>query len=89
MRLVLAAGAALALLAGAGTWAQPPGGGDMQGWRQACAADAAKLCPDAKTREDRHACMTQNQDKLSDTCKAAVAAMRARMQSMHPPGGQP
>jgi ABC-type transporter MlaC component len=49
--------------------------------REACSADFAKLCPNAQSRDDRRQCMTQNADKFSDTCKAAVAAMRAKMSS--------
>jgi hypothetical protein len=58
----------------------------MQAVRAACAADYAKLCPDAKTRDDRRQCMMTNQDKFSNTCKAAIASMRAKMQAAPAPG---
>jgi hypothetical protein len=64
---VLAAGAGAAL---AQNGAPPPGGG---GRMAACRDDAQKLCPD-KRGPDRRACMKANEDKLSDGCKAAMAA---------------
>jgi hypothetical protein len=49
--------------------------------RQACADDYLKLCP-GKDRQEGRACMLQNQDKLSQTCKDAVAkAPRAKSPS--------
>ncbi|HEX4026060.1 MAG TPA: hypothetical protein VHX18_00475 [Rhizomicrobium sp.] len=62
--LAMGAGAALAQ-----NGAPPPGGGRMA----ACRDDAQKLCPD-KHGPDRRACMETNKDKLSDGCKAAMAA---------------
>ncbi len=53
----------------------------MQAMRAACADDMQKLCPDAVSRQDRRSCMMQNRDKVSDTCKAARAAMRRKMQA--------
>ena len=47
----------------------PPAGGRMM----ACRDDAQKFCSD-KHGPDRRACMQANKDKLSDGCKAAMAA---------------
>jgi hypothetical protein len=62
--LVAGAGAALAQ-----NGSPPPGGGRMA----ACRDDAQKLCPD-KRGPDRRACLEANKDKVSDGCKAAMAA---------------
>ncbi len=67
-------GAAMAQTPGAAT--PPPGGGMGGGGRfAACRDDNMKLCPD-KHGPDRRACMMDNKDKLSDGCKAAMAAMK-------------
>ena len=63
---VLAVGASAAL---AQNGAPPGGGGRMM----ACRDDAQKFCSD-KHGPDRRACMQANKDKLSDGCKAAMAA---------------
>jgi hypothetical protein len=64
---LLTAGASFAL---AQNGAPPPGGG---GRMAACRDDAQKLCPD-KRGPDRRACMEANKDKVSEGCKAAMAA---------------
>jgi hypothetical protein len=51
----------------------PNGGG---GRMAACRDDAQKLCAD-KRGPDRRACLEANKDKLSDGCKAAMAARAA------------
>jgi hypothetical protein len=57
------------------SFAQPAAGGP----RVACAADLAKLCPNAQTRDDRRQCMMAHKDQISDGCKSAIAtAMAAR-----------
>ena len=87
MKTLIAALSALVAFGVAGlAAAQPPAGGmpGMQAVRAACADDFAKLCPDAKTRDDRRQCMMQNHDKFSDTCKAALAEMRQKMQQANP-----
>ena len=66
---LLTAGAGFAL---AQNGAPPPGGGGGGGMA-ACRDDAQKLCPD-KRGPDRRACMQANKDKVSDGCKAAMAA---------------
>jgi len=48
-----------------------------QAMRQACAADNAKLCPGLEGRE-LFMCTRQNEDKLSEPCKAAIAKMPHR-----------
>jgi hypothetical protein len=60
---------ALALLAGAAAAQTPPPGGGMS----ACREDAQKFCA-GKMGPDRRSCMKDNRDKLSDSCKAAIAA---------------
>ncbi len=55
------------------SFAQPAGGGP----RVACAADMAKLCPNAQTRDDRRQCMMGHRDQISDACKSAIAAAMA------------
>ena len=67
---LLTAGAGLAL---AQNGAPPPAGSGSGGRMAACRDDAQKLCPD-KRGPDRRACMEANKDKLSDGCKAAMAA---------------
>jgi hypothetical protein len=67
---LLTAGVGVAL---AQNGAPPPGGGSGGGRMAACRDDAQKLCPD-KRGPDRRACMEANKDKLSDGCKAAMAA---------------
>jgi hypothetical protein len=66
---------AVALLGlGAGTVLAQNGGPPQGGGRMAaCRDDAQKLCPD-KHGPDRRACIEANKDKLSDGCKAAIAA---------------
>ncbi len=57
----------------------PPAGGAMAspggGRMAACRDDMAKHCAD-KTGPDRRQCMQDNMSKLSDDCKAALAAGR-------------
>lgn len=64
--------------------AQPPAGGVV---RQACMADAQKLCPDAKPGPGGglRACMKDHYASLSDACKSAIAQMRAQHQHQPPP----
>lgn len=52
--------------------------GKMQELKTACQADMDSFCKDVK-KDDHHAmhdCMMKNQDKMSDTCKAAHAKMK-------------
>ena len=60
--------------------AQQPSGGDGSGQgrgavMRACSDDIQKFCPDAKGPARRQ-CLHDNQDKLSDGCKSAIANMR-------------
>jgi hypothetical protein len=71
----------LTLSASGAAFAQQPSPEAMAAVRVACASDFAKLCPDAKTRDDRRQCMMANHDKFTDACKAALADLRAKMQS--------
>jgi hypothetical protein len=75
---------ALSLLAGAAVAQPTDSGADPRAaMRAACAADFAKLCPDAKPGPGGglRECIESNQDKLSDGCKAAIQSMRAAMQN--------
>jgi hypothetical protein len=75
---------ALSLVASAAAFAQPADGGSdpRAAMRAACAADFAKLCPDAKPGPGGglRECIQSNQDKLSDGCKAAIMSARQAMQ---------
>jgi hypothetical protein len=67
--------------AGAGLAQGGPGGG----LREACAADMAKLCPDAQPGPGRRQCMMAHKDQLSEACKTAIAsAMAARQAGQSP-----
>jgi len=85
---ILAGAAALALLAAGVAAAQPPPGG---GVREACAADTQKLCPDAKPGPGggMRQCIRSNYASLSDGCKAAIQAMRARREQERQNGDAP
>ena len=93
MKTINLAVATIALAAGAMgaslVFAQTPPSDAMQAVRAACAADYVKLCPNASTRDERRQCLMTNQDKFSDTCKAAIADMRAKMQSAPAPTPAP
>ena len=47
-----------------------------------CAADVARLCPDAHGRADVRACMQQNADQVSAECKARIDQARQRFQAV-------
>lgn len=83
---LVAAAAVMALSAGA-AMAQPGQGNPMMAkMREACGADMQKYCADKLTdRDARRQCMQENGAKFSDTCKAALAEMRAAMQSAPKP----
>ncbi len=70
----LALASAGVALAQAPAGAPPAGGGGARGGRGgACANDIQTLCAGKQGPEIRQ-CMTDNQAKLSDGCKAAMAA---------------
>lgn len=46
----------------------------MEQVKAACAGDAQALCPNLEGRE-RHKCMFQNRDKLSQGCQQAMAQL--------------
>lgn len=88
MKTTLAIVSVAALLcSGAAAFAQPAGGG-MQALREACGADFAKICPDAKDHDSRRQCYLQNADKFSDTCKSALAATREQRRAGQSGGGR-
>jgi hypothetical protein len=72
---ILVAGLALAGTAGIAMAQAPAGGGAGGGRFAACQEDMAKYCAD-KQGPDRRQCMQDNMSKLSDGCKAALAAGR-------------
>jgi hypothetical protein len=83
LSLSLIAATALSLsLAGSAFAQQQGGGGGGAGGggrgaiAQACGADFQKLCPDAQGPARRQ-CLQDNQTKLSEGCKAALAALPA------------
>ncbi len=84
--------AATFLLSGAVAFAQAPGPVHV---REACRADIATLCQGIQPGEGRiRACLRANRDRLSESCKSAIAAriqarraMRQQQQSQQP--GQP
>lgn len=49
--------------------------------RDACMADMQTLCASATDMRGRMQCMMQNQDKVSDGCKSAMAALMAARQA--------
>jgi hypothetical protein len=72
----LLAGAMLAGSVGFALAQTPPaGGGRGAAMRAACGDDIGKLCAD-KTGRDIRSCLTDNKDKVSATCKAAMDAPR-------------
>ena len=75
MKKVLILSATFALALGSVAYAADGGGGGGGGGagNPACAADATKYCAD-KQGADRAACLRTNMDKLTDACKAAMAA---------------
>jgi len=46
-----------------------------------CAADVARLCPNAQGRADVHACLKQNADQVSAECKARIEQIQQRFQA--------
>lgn len=85
--------AATIALSGAAFAADPPasgdsGGGGWHGFREACGTDLQTYCPNAKSRDERRACVQQNKDKFSDGCKAFMAAHPRPQSSSTPPAGQ-
>jgi hypothetical protein len=83
----MAAAAMMMAMASGAAMAQPGGGQGnpmMAKFREACGADIQKYCAD-KTGPDRRACMMENHDKFTDTCKAAIAEMQAMRQNAPKP----
>ena len=46
-----------------------------------CAADVARLCPNAQGRADVHACLKQNADQVSAECKARIEQVQQKFQA--------
>ena len=53
------------------------GAGRAQTVREACAADSARLCPEARDAQSRIQCMTAHRDEVSDGCRRAYEASKA------------
>jgi hypothetical protein len=68
--ITLGAGTALAQQEGPAPAAQRP-----------CAADVARLCPNAQGRKDVHACLKQNADQVSAECKARIEQIQQKFQA--------
>ena len=49
--------------------------------RDACTADMQSLCASATDQPSRMQCMRANQDKVSEGCKSAMAALMAARQA--------
>jgi hypothetical protein len=85
----LAALSLAAMLAGSAAAAlaqdAPAGGGRI---RQACAADMAKICPDAQPGPGRRQCVMEHREQFSDACKAAIAEVMARRRANQPAAPQ-
>ena len=76
--LVLASALVLGTAAAAFAQAPAPAGGGRGGaMRAACATDIQTLCAGKQGAEIRQ-CMMDNQTKLSDSCKTAMANGRGR-----------
>jgi hypothetical protein len=84
----LALGITSAAFAQQGSQTAAPGQGPLVGkLREACAADVQKYCPDKQPGPDRRACMRENQAKLTDACKSAMADARAAAGAARRNGG--
>jgi hypothetical protein len=46
-----------------------------------CAADVAKLCPNAQGRQDVRACLKQNADQVSAECKARIDQVKQKFEA--------
>jgi cysteine rich repeat protein len=46
-----------------------------------CAADVARLCPDAHGRAGVHACLKQNADQVSAECKARIEEVHQKFEA--------
>lgn len=68
---------AIAVMFAAPAGAQPANH-NASGMREACAADQQTLCADVKPGMPMMQCMQRNAGKVSDGCKAAMAAMRGQ-----------
>ena len=69
----------VALFAAGAAAAQPAA--DAGGVMQACSADFQKACPDAKPGDGKlRACAKAHFMSVSEPCKTALKAMRAKMQ---------
>jgi hypothetical protein len=46
-----------------------------------CAADVARLCPNAQGRQDVRACLEQNENQVSAECKARIDHVRQKFEA--------
>jgi hypothetical protein len=89
--VIVLAAMASASLAQAQTPGGPPPSGDRQTAREAvmkaCDADLKNYCAD-KQRREAMMCLRSNSDKLIDSCKSAMSALRGSGSSSAPPPPQ-
>ncbi len=85
LALTLCVGAIPALAQDQTAPSSPPPSGGRAMFMQACGADMQSFCGSAQSREDRHACLMQNKDKFSDSCKSFMAS---HPMHQHGQGGQ-
>ncbi len=78
MKVTVVTLSAVLLLSGA-AFAQPKNH-NSSGMRDACAADIATHCAGVAQGQPTMQCVMKNRDKMSDGCKAAMAAMRGNGQ---------
>tara|TARA_Y100001972_G_scaffold123129_1_gene169894 strand:+ start:63 stop:383 length:321 start_codon:yes stop_codon:yes gene_type:complete len=45
--------------------------------------DMKRICPNAKTRQERRQCMKQNKSQFSQACQQRMQQMRNQMKNMH------
>jgi hypothetical protein len=79
-RPVLSSALVLLATVGAGA-ALAQGNASTPAPQRPCAADVARLCPNAQGRADVHACLQQNADQVSAECKARIDQVRQKFQA--------
>ena len=68
----------LGLVVGSVVWSTPALAQDKTPRRGACAEDAQKFCPDAKTARERAQCFKSHEAELSQACKDRRESTRER-----------
>jgi hypothetical protein len=70
---------AVVTLGASAAWAQQAPAGSPPA--RPCAADVARLCPEAQGRQAVHACLKQNAEQVSAECKARIDQVRQRFEA--------